>query len=698
MEELQTGLDFLQSAIPQERKEVSLETLTDEERKKIMNAYTQCRDVAKNYYLETIQPALIKRKDIYDALPKLYRKKFPELSELTDWVSKDVKTAIDWMIPALIDVFCGTDDPCDIRGVDLNDDLAARKLQSIIKYQVNKKNNYFVFLINMLREGLITNEGVAKVYWNRDESREEMEVWIDETNLAEYIQMAQMGQIEIKELEMMGENGLVGGRIKFDKITVHFNAPVLENMSPSELRFTPDGRTLQESKFVAQRKIVKGDYLKRKESEGVFSNVDKAIKEAGDSAWTEYDRKRNDWLDSTGISSLSDNDSASKLVELYEAYIDVDYNNDGVLEKLIVHAVGDTPVSIQENTFRNVPFFIFSPEQDPYSPFGKVSVADALEQLQDLKTALIRQMIIAIGKNNRPQRFVNTSKVDMDSLLDGDEIIPVLDGEPSQAVYSMPHIPLGPATMTMIEYTQNEVESQSGSTKYNQGLDSNSLNKTASGINAIMGAADKKLRLIARVFAETAWVPILKHIIKLNQQFLDPYQQFRLDEQMVSIAPEELDIDYDLTVNTGQGAATKEAQMNYLIMLMQQLFPTLQQMGIANEVSWYEATKDLLEKMGIRNVQTYLLDPHTEEFKQLQAQKAEEAQKQATAQIEAMKELQQFKLEAEMQRQSIPRTSMNYKDLPLEAKLAAIKQILGIDIPPQQVVEKEVIDAQKGGR
>ena len=698
MEELQTGLDFLQSAIPQERKEVSLETLTDEERKKIMNAYTQCRDVAKNYYLETIQPALIKRKDIYDALPKLYRKKFPELSELTDWVSKDVKTAIDWMIPALIDVFCGTDDPCDIRGVDLNDDLAARKLQSIIKYQVNKKNNYFVFLINMLREGLITNEGVAKVYWNRDESREEMEVWIDETNLAEYIQMAQMGQIEIKELEMMGENGLVGGRIKFDKITVHFNAPVLENMSPSELRFTPDGRTLQESKFVAQRKIVKGDYLKRKESEGVFSNVDKAIKEAGDSAWTEYDRKRNDWLDSTGISSLSDNDSASKLVELYEAYIDVDYNNDGVLEKLIVHAVGDTPVSIQENTFRNVPFFIFSPEQDPYSPFGKVSVADALEQLQDLKTALIRQMIIAIGKNNRPQRFVNTSKVDMDSLLDGDEIIPVLDGEPSQAVYSMPHIPLDTATMTMIEYTQNEVESQSGSTRYNQGLDSNSLNKTASGINAIMGAADKKLRLIARVFAETAWVPILKHIIKLNQQFLDPYQQFRLDEQMVSIAPEELDIDYDLTVNTGQGAATKEAQMNYLIMLMQQLFPTLQQMGIANEVSWYEATKDLLEKMGIRNVQTYLLDPHTEEFKQLQAQKAEEAQKQATAQIEAMKELQQFKLEAEMQRQSIPRTSMNYKDLPLEAKLAAIKQILGIDIPPQQVVEKEVIDAQKGGR
>ena len=47
VEELQTGLDFLQSAIPQERKEVSLETLTDEERKKIMNAYDPTHKLKK---------------------------------------------------------------------------------------------------------------------------------------------------------------------------------------------------------------------------------------------------------------------------------------------------------------------------------------------------------------------------------------------------------------------------------------------------------------------------------------------------------------------------------------------------------------------------------------------------------------------------------------------------------------------------
>ena len=510
-----------------------------------------------------------------------------------------------------MEVFIGTDDPCDIQGQNLDDDVAAKKLQSVVKYQINKKNDYFRFLYSFIKEGLITNLGVAKVYWSRDETRTEMKVMVDSSNIEQFLQLAQMGQIEIKEMLIIEG---IGGIIKYDDIQVHFNAPVIENMSPSELRFTPDGTSLQSSKFVAQRKIVKGDYLKRKEQEGLFQDVDKAIRAADDTSRTGYEQYTNKHIDSYAR-NLSDDDLASKDVELYEAYLNVDYNNDGILEKVIVHAVGDTPISIQENTFRSIPFFTFSPEPDPYTAFGESSYADTLEQLQDLKTALIRQVLVAVGKNNRPQRFVAEQNIDMDALVDGDEIIPVRDGNPAESVMISPHIPIDPSTMTLVQYAQNEIESQSGSTRYNQGLDSNSLNKTASGIASIMGAADKKMKLLARIFAECAWVPIIKHIIKLDQQFLDPYQQFRLNDEMVSISPQELDIDYDLVVNTGAGAATKEAQMNYLIMIMQQLYPSLQQMGVVVEKSWYETAKDLLEKMGIRNVQNYLVDPDSDAWK-----------------------------------------------------------------------------------
>lgn len=688
--EITEGLEILQGSIKQPRQEVSLKTLKKKEKEKIMAAYKRSRDSAEKFYQGSIEPSLIRRKKIYDAPKEFFRKKFPKISELSDWISRDVKTTIDWMLPSIMEVFIGTDDPCDIKGQSLQDDVAAKKLQSIVKYQINKKNDYFRFLYSFIKEGLITNLGVAKVYWERDETRNEMEVMVDSSNLDQFLQLEQMGKIEIKEMTII--DGLAA-IIKYDEIKTHFNNPVIENMSPSELRFTPDGHTLAESKFVAQRKMVKGSYLKSKELEGVFQDVDKAIKEADDRKRTGYDQYTNKYFDSYG-NFLNDDDNASKDLVLYEAYLDVDYNNDGILEKVIVHAVGDVPIAIQENTFRSVPFFIFAPEPDPYIPYGETSYADTLEQLQDLKTVLIRQVIIAVAKNNRPQMFVAEHKVDTDALIDGDELIPVRDGSPAEAVMYSPHIPLDPITMTLVQYAQNDIESQSGSTRYNQGLDSNSLSKTASGINAVMGAADKKMKLIARIFAECAWVPIIKHIIKLDQQFLDPYQQFRLNDEMVNISPEELDIDYDLVVNTGQGAATKEAQMNYLIMIMQQLYPALQNMGVATEKSWYETAKDLLEKMGIRNVQNYLIDPDSDQWKQAQVQKQQAAEQAEQKQLDTMLMLQKVKLESELQRQSIPRMNMtsNYKDLPVEAKQSYIDQYLKERVPEPDIWVKELMD------
>lgn len=692
--EITEGLEILQGSIKQPRQEVSLKTLKKKEKEKIMAAYKRSRDSAEKFYQGSIEPSLIRRKKIYDAPKEFFRKKFPKISELSDWISRDVKTTIDWMLPSIMEVFIGTDDPCDIKGQSLQDDVAAKKLQSIVKYQINKKNDYFRFLYSFIKEGLITNLGVAKVYWERDETRNEMEVMVDSSNLDQFLQLEQMGKIEIKEMTII--DGLAA-IIKYDEIKTHFNNPVIENMSPSELRFTPDGHTLAESKFVAQRKMVKGSYLKSKELEGVFQDVDKAIKEADDRKRTGYDQYTNKYFDSYG-NFLNDDDNASKDLVLYEAYLDVDYNNDGILEKVIVHAVGDVPIAIQENTFRSVPFFIFAPEPDPYIPYGETSYADTLEQLQDLKTVLIRQVIIAVAKNNRPQMFVAEHKVDTDALIDGDELIPVRDGSPAEAVMYSPHIPLDPITMTLVQYAQNDIESQSGSTRYNQGLDSNSLNKTASGINAVMGAADKKMKLIARIFAECAWVPIIKHIIKLDQQFLDPYQQFRLNDEMVNISPEELDIDYDLVVNTGQGAATKEAQMNYLIMIMQQLYPALQNMGVATEKSWYETAKDLLEKMGIRNVQNYLIDPDSDQWKQAQVQKQQAAEQAEQKQLDTMLMLQKVKLESELQRQSIPRMNMtsNYKDLPVEAKQSYIDQYLKERVPESDIWVKELMDVLGG--
>ena len=675
--------DAAQNAAPEE---ISLETLSEDAVKKIMTAYKAGRDVADQYYRATVEPALIKRYDVYRADKDHYKEKFPRLSEMSSWVSRDVKTTIDWIMPSLMEVFTGSDDPVDIAGVNVNDDDNARKIQQLISYFVTRKNSFFTFMYNFLRDGLTINMGCAKVYWKREEERQPMEVLADAQMMQMILAGEAAGQVEIKEAVPVTPLGDLL-RVTFDVVNVKVNQPIIENMSPSELRFTPEARDLHQSKFVAQRKVVRGDYLKRMEAQGVYRNVDEAMEKAGEGVRQTplLDKKHNERIEEMQ-GRLSDGDNASKEFELYEAYLKVDFNNDGIYENVIVHAVGDTPLKIQDNVFEMPPFFIFSPEHDCYAIFGEDSITDTLEQLQDLKTALIRQMIIAVAKNNVPQKFVDERSVDMDALLEGAEIVPVKNSPASQAIFQPPPIQIDGSAMTLVQYAQNEIESQSGSTRYNQGLDSSSLNRTATGISAIMGASDKKIKLLARLAAETAWIPIVKFLILLCQKFVDDGQMIRLADENIAIRREEISIDYDLIVNVGRGASSKEMQMQYLMVLINQLYPKLEMVGIVNPESWYNVTKELLEVMGIRSTEKYLLDPNGEVFRQQQAQ-AQQMQQAAMEKQDALTQAELQLKQDDVKTKTLARLSAQFKDLPIDAQISALQQ-LGLSATPESMLEK----------
>ena len=64
----------------------------------------------------------------------------------------------------------------------------------------------------------------------------------------------------------------------------------------------------------------------------------------------------------------------------------------------------------------------------------------------------------------------------------------------------------------LLEYLDTVRESRTGVTRYNQGLDADSLNKTATGVNALMSQSQMRMELIARVFAETGVKDLFKRI------------------------------------------------------------------------------------------------------------------------------------------------------------------------------------------
>ena len=693
-------IDYLtQQLEPEENTEdISLDTLKQKEIDKIMRAFEKGKDVANSYFDGTIRPKLQERKQMYLATKDHYRERFPRLSETSEFCSRDIKTTIKWMLPSLEEPFLGTDDPVDIRAVNVDDDAKAKKVQQLLKYQLQRKNAYPTFIESSWKDALKYNWCVAKVWWRREEERTRYKQMVSNDNVefvAMLLQEETAGNAEIIEVKPLKDAPDIAV-VTFDKITVTANYPVVQYMSPDELRYTPDGRNVQDAKFIAHRKMVNGDYLKQKEAEGIYKNVDKAMKEyennVGDTRPDELQVESNSELE-TIAEKLSDDDFASKQFELYECYLHVDYNNDGRFENVIVHAIGETPIRIAKNDMGMAPFFHFSVEADPINAFNEnEGFTDDLEQQQDLKTAIFRQVITNVAKNNAPRTYVNTN-VDVDALINNDEIVVCDTTEnPSTQVYANAQLPISPLSMEVIQYAQNEIEAQSGSTRYNQGLDSNSLNKTATGITAILGSAEKRMKQMSRMFAENYIVPIFKYIILLDQKYMDQEQIIRLTNENIVITKDELNIDYDLIINVGLGPGTKEAQIQYLMVMINQIYPILAQAGLITPKSWYNIISELLEKMGIRNVQNYILDPDSQEAAQFQ----QEQQQKAEAAAQQQMQMEQQKAQWEIEKARTPHTtvSIKYPEVPPAAQMQML-QALGANVNTEDIIQKEELESVK---
>ena len=671
-------------------KEVSLSTLKRKEIAKIMQAVETGWQLAEHYYQSVVEPEITKRRNIYNADEKMYQKKFPYLSEQTKWRSRDVQTAAEWLLPGLMEAFVGGNKPVDIKGVSVQDDLKAKKIEEIVTYQVERKNSLHRLMKFSIEEALRSNFGIAKLHWKHDERREEYKVLIPNDDIETALAMqeeALNGSIEIKNMKSLPEApDLIG--IIYDKVSVTANYPVIEYLSPYELRFTPEASTLQETKFVAHRKIVMGDYLKRKELEGIYQNVDEAIKKVGKITPTQLETANNNEI-TKARSELADHDNATTYVELRECYVNVDYNNDGILEKLIVHCIGEVPIRIASNDYGFVPFYPCCIYYEPNKVFSERSYEDLIEQQQDLKTALIKQMIVNIARQNVGQKIVDADVIDMNALIDGDEIVMANNAERplGQYVYAIETPQLSPNTIDLINYCQGEIESQTGSTKYNKGLDSSTLNDTATGISMIMSAADKRAKMIARDIAENFYVPLIKGIIILDQLYMRDNEIVRLNDQNVQIRKEELNIDYDLIINVGEGAGTKEMRVQYLMILINQLIPMLVQQGIADANTIYNSARELLEEMGLKTAIASLIDPKSPEAQQ----KADAQMKEQQAQILFMQQQEEKKQQVDLLKSILPRVSIKYEELPLSAQ-AQILGALGIQVDASELVSKVLLD------
>jgi len=461
------------------------------------------------------------------------------------------------------------------------------------------------------KDAFIGGLGVIKCWWEREVEDLPMKGLF---SIEEAEALKQAENIEVVKIEP-AENG-VYAVVTYRLKKIKKNQPVFTNIPPNEFIYHPDASSIENATFVAHRKLVTADYLRRKAQEGLYKKeaVEEAIRKGQEQenvSWDELNVALKP--DSSQFTPPQVDDEARKIFKLYECYTKYDINNDGLLEPVIVTVVNDTILRVEENLYGRPPFFVLAPILEPYEIWGK-SFSDILADIQAIKTALIRQILINIALNNDPKLEVLETAVNLQDLVLDKEFIRVRQ---LGAIRPLPIQPLAPWTYNFLEYIEGLKENRTGVTRYNQGLDARSLNKTATGIQLIMSAAQQRLELIARIFAETGIKDFFRFLIELNQRFITQDVVIRLTNQTLQISPDDIRGDFDLKINAGMGVGVKEQQLHNLQMIMQ-VYPQLVQAGIVTPKNIYNLAKKFVEALGFKNVDEFLTDPEELQQKLLQ--------------------------------------------------------------------------------
>ena len=559
---------------------------------------------AEAYQQSIIQPTVRERYNIYYADKEYYSHKFPILSKTSSLVSTDVADTIEWALPSLMKVFTGSDEVITIQGVTEEDDQNAEVMQSLLVYQLQRQNKFFPILYNWMKDALITGMGIIKCYWERTEgyTPETAQLNADALKL-----LAQTG-VEITSVEgpdVMGDFTVTWNSPYYIK-----NSPKLENILVSEFLYSPDAKNLEDANFVAHRKKVTMSHLRQKEREGIYANVDMVHPDNGPVSWI-TDQVEDVIGDHYTPLHNNQQDKAREEVTIYECYTKIDFNGDGILEDMIITVAGDVILRAEPNYMGRHPFFSISPTKDPHRIWVKRSYAELIGELQDMKVALTRQIVQNIALTNDPKMILAEDSINISDYIEGRKVIRKKPGSSmGDVAMAMPVNQLSPQTFQFLEYLEGQKENRTGITRYNQGLDANSLNKTATGISAILGQSAQRLELVARMFAETGISELFRFMVSLNQKFVDQETVVRLTNKQLRISPDDLNGNFDLVVNAGISISTKEST----IMTLQTMLTALMQtqaagIPIVTPQNIYNLFKKWIESAGFKNYNDYVTDP-----------------------------------------------------------------------------------------
>jgi len=514
--------------------------------------------------------------------------------------------AIEGMMPTLLGIF--NDDWFQLSGPSQERASAFKKL---INYQLYRKQEGYQEILAFLKDCLLYHYGVAKITYVED-YEEEMQTFrqLSAQDMANIAGNPDVTISRYDEVSVM--DPITGGtitsyeRVKLVKRIPRYKGPMFECLPPWEFGFTPGYPRLDDCPLVYHKVRRTLSYIRQKELDGIYGpgsyekvKSSQYVEPLEDEA-LEYNDTQSD-ADSSLTDDAADASTMTSPqlipaieVDVYECYVKMDVDEDGILEDMIVTLCGDVVLRMDENPYRRPPFRLGKAYPESHKIPG-IPLASVLEEDQKVMTNLKRMAQDAAAQS------VYTNPITDDPnlyklLLNRKPNDPLL-GNP-QRLGKLEINPPHEFVLKTIEMIQGDVENKSGVTRYNQGTEGESLNKTARGVSIIATMAQQRLKLVARNIGNTAMKGVIRDFIYIDQKW-PPEEAIRVLQHEIPITPDDLAGEYDIAIDVGVGVQEKQMAAHMVDELVQFSLQAGLQLKMATPTTIYKALQRKYELLDI---------------------------------------------------------------------------------------------------
>ena len=614
-----------------------------------------------------------------DSLLRYYAEPYNnEIEGRSQVVDTTVMDTIEWIKPSLMRIFASSDEIVRFTPEGPEDVAGAQQSTDYVNYVLTRDNNWFNIFLTWASDALIQKMGIVKCWWD-DADRWDREEYHDLTDV-ELEALISSDDVEVlehtekrDEEEVETEEEVSFAEVLHDvTITRHARKGrvKIDNVPPEEFLISTEAKNVADARFVCHRRKMTLSELREMgydvNEEEVGSEDQLGFSEERDARYS---------FDSSAYSRWDNEDvGPNREVWVNEAYLKVDYDGDGINELRRVFYAGRQ--IFDNEPADTIPFATLTPTPLPHQIVG-MSITDQVEDLQLIKTTLMRQLLDNFYLQNSGRVAVQEGMVNLDDLLTS-RPGGIVRMKAQGAVQPLPTPPLQPYVFQMLQYLDQIREERSGISRMSQGLDDNALTShtTATAVNQVMTAAQQRVELIARVFAETGVKRLAELVYELVSKHQDKERVIMLRNEWIPVRPDMWRDKMDCVVSVGLGHGNRDQKAMQLAQLTQ--FASQAMAGglsIVNEQNLYNLGAQMIENMGFKDVDAFLTNPADAQpqepspeqqmaqmdmqnkAKELEIKAAEvqiKAQKvqqdAAEAQVDAQLKMAELKLEAEQKR------------------------------------------------